>query len=315
MKLVSDASKRKRLFLLRLFKTNQINITMKIKLFFLLSSVLFVISTHAQIDLIGEYESSESNMVLVDDNLLKIFSADYDQGSFSLYNMDNSLYRQIDIPQAGITGNYFVYFVSRSLFDCDTSTVEYLVYHSEMSPMLSVDNRWVRIYREDGTELFYIDEAIIYGHAPSYATASTGWIQNGSAGAVMKIGIVNFTNAIPHTHKYFQLCGSVPVMDRSASLGELSGIWEEGFGNDSGVVVYPNPSNSGTIQFQLDENLNQINGVIRLFNMTGQLILEDQVNSSESVQTVDVSGLSNGTYLLNIQLEDGSIISEKLVKL
>ncbi|HKK40502.1 MAG TPA: T9SS type A sorting domain-containing protein [Cryomorphaceae bacterium] len=280
-----------------------------------LTAALLTTAVHSQIDLIGEYEANESQMVLVDDNLLKIFVSNYGEGSFTLYNLDNTVYREIDIPQVGISGTHFVYFISRSLFDCDTTTVEYVVYNAEMSPMGGVDNRWVRIYREDGTELLHVEDAIMHGTPTSYSVVNTGWIQNGEMGAVLKIGLVENLNPSPSTHRYYQLCGSVPVMNRSALMGDLTGILEEGSNGENGFVIYPNPTNSGVIQFQPDDYLADYEGMVRLFNMSGQLMKEVQLNSYEALQSIDISDLSNGTYLLNVQLEDGTIVNEKLVKL
>jgi len=127
--------------------------------------------------------------------------------------------------------------------------------------------------------------------------------------------LVDNMNPSPTTHRYYQLCGSVPVMERSQALGDLTGLWEESSNGENGVVLYPNPSYSGVVQFQLDENLTGHEGVVRLFNMSGQLILEDQINSFETTQSIDVSDFSSGTYLMNVQLKDGTIVSEKLVKL
>ncbi len=229
--------------------------------------------------------------------------------------MDNTIYREIDIPQSGISGTHFVYFISRSLFDCDTATVEYVVYNADMNAMSQVDNRWVRVYREDGTELLYVDDATISGTPTSYSVVNTSWIQNSELGAVLKIGLVNDFNPLPETHRYYQLCGSVPVMKRSAAMGELTGLWEEGSGPDNGFVIYPNPTDSDMIQFVLDEYSTGQGGAIRFFNMNGQLVKEEQINFFDSLQIIDVSDLSIGTYLLNVQLDDGTIVNEKLVKL
>ncbi|MCZ4408455.1 T9SS type A sorting domain-containing protein [Cryomorphaceae bacterium 1068] len=288
---------------------------MKIKIFIFLTGLILVKSASAQIDLIGEYQADQSQLVLVDDNLLKVFTSNYDEGSFTLYNLDNTIYREIDIPQVGISGTHFVYFISRSLFDCDTTTVEYVLYNADMSPMGGVDNRWVRVYREDGTELLYVADATIAGTPTSYSVVNTGWIQNSEMGAVLKIGLVSDFNPLPETHQYYQLCGSVPIMNRSAVMGELTGLWEAGSGSDDRFVIYPNPTESDIIQFELDEYSKGQDGVIRFFNMNGQLVKEEQIYFLDSLQSIDVSDLSFGTYLLNVQLVDGTIVNEKLVKL
>jgi hypothetical protein len=55
------------------------------------------VTTSAQIDFIAEYESI-STLVLVDDATPKIFVRDFGSAEFSLYNLDNTLYKSVIIP-------------------------------------------------------------------------------------------------------------------------------------------------------------------------------------------------------------------------
>jgi ribosomal protein L2 len=74
--------------------------------------------------------------------------------------------------------------------------------------------------------------------------------------------------------------------------------------NNLDVMIYPNPAKN-KINIQYPENIK--NHQIRLFNMFGQVMLETVAN------TVDVSNLPLGVYIVNIETERGTI-NQKIIK-
>lgn len=89
------------------------------------------------------------------------------------------------------------------------------------------------------------------------------------------------------------------------------GISEQGTAQGS-VLVYPNPVTDGQAQVMLD--LPAANSVARVFNATGQQMLEQQWSGHNglSIRTLDVHGLAKGIYLLRIDT-DRSNTTAKLV--
>ena len=89
------------------------------------------------------------------------------------------------------------------------------------------------------------------------------------------------------------------------------GINEQGQAQGS-VLVYPNPVTDGQAQVMLD--LPAANSVARVFNATGQQMLEQQWSGHNglSIRTLDVHGLAKGIYLLRIDT-DRSNTTAKLV--
>ena len=73
------------------------------------------------------------------------------------------------------------------------------------------------------------------------------------------------------------------------------------------LKVYPNPANNVITV----TNKNAIEN-IEVANLLGQKVLSQKVNA-ESTQ-IDVSGLAAGTYILNVQLQNGTTTSVKVVK-
>ena len=72
---------------------------------------------------------------------------------------------------------------------------------------------------------------------------------------------------------------------------------------NASVSVYPNPlmkSNILNLKFALNTSAK-----ISVYNVTGKLTLEDQINNSESKQ-IDTSALTNGVYFLKISTENAS---------
>lgn len=276
------------------------------------------LSSQAQIDFLSEYEVAQSNVVIIDDNEPKIYATQNSSVNFSLYNLDGTLFREFEIPQDNITGLVQVLYISRSLFDCDTTTIEYAINHVDFpSPSDPTNNNWVKIMNEDGTELFHLDNATLYEGNSQFMVANSKSIVNSPNGAVMKIGFnYDAGSPMPAVSKYYQLCGSLPVLKRTANMDdELTGLWDQESSIRDNFVIFPNPNETGLIQFEIDESLAGTNGVIRLFSMNGRLLQEAQVNLFETRQSMDVSTLPAGTYLLNVQLEDGNIVNEVLVKL
>jgi hypothetical protein len=77
----------------------------------------------------------------------------------------------------------------------------------------------------------------------------------------------------------------------------------------SQLKVFPNPVLNDDKLFISFENVISTN--IKLFNVTGKLVLEDTINSSNS-KAINISGLTNGVYLL--QLTNGKAsVTKKVV--
>jgi glucose/arabinose dehydrogenase len=79
---------------------------------------------------------------------------------------------------------------------------------------------------------------------------------------------------------------------------------------NSGFSLYPNPANNSfTIK---STNGNEISKVA-LFDVSGKLLLSKEATKNH-IQTIDISSLSNGVYIVNVTAVDGNNYSSKLVK-
>jgi len=85
-----------------------------------------------------------------------------------------------------------------------------------------------------------------------------------------------------------------------------SGINEE---FNSNIQIYPNPANDELI---IDLKDNHMKGYT-LINLIGKEVTSGNINNTSQVR-IDLSGLSSGMYLLNLFLEEGQVITKKIVK-
>jgi hypothetical protein len=79
-------------------------------------------------------------------------------------------------------------------------------------------------------------------------------------------------------------------------------------GNKQLISLYPNPANSFVNIKGLQEG-----NMIRVYDMTGKMILEKKAAESQLMQ-IDVSGIANGNYQVAVFNNDSRVFTGKLVK-
>jgi len=71
--------------------------------------------------------------------------------------------------------------------------------------------------------------------------------------------------------------------------------------------IYPNPTN-GIITIHTSNEINTVN----IYNMIGNLVMVKNISSNQS--TLNIENLTNGVYLMEMKLSDGSKINSKIIK-
>ena len=69
-----------------------------------------------------------------------------------------------------------------------------------------------------------------------------------------------------------------------------------------GVTVYPNPAD---YLLNVKFEVNQSNVSAMLFDAAGRMITSEQIESGTTQHQLDLTGLSNGTYLLRLMTDEG----------
>lgn len=80
--------------------------------------------------------------------------------------------------------------------------------------------------------------------------------------------------------------------------------------SNGGLSIYPNPTANGIVSVETLENL--ANATIDVFSLSGQLLLSNYVPLFNERKTIDLSGLSQGVYLVRIKSADFNI-SRRLI--
>ena len=241
--------------------------------------------------------SYEFKTVQISPSETKYFFADTLANSFSLYNMDFTPFlTNIVVPEpfAEATTAMQALYISRALFDCDTSNIEYAYY----SP--TDNNKTFRIMRTDGTLLFQKDSATgpyclggCFGLSDAFRpiiNTSDGtklFLQKRNAGYVQLF--------------IYSLCGTL-----SNDLFELK------LKDETYVTVFPNPS-SASLTFKINppDNVNEYELVI--FDSNAREVIREKVNSQNHNSIIYASDLSCGTYFYSLCSKSKSYQSGKFI--
>jgi hypothetical protein len=80
----------------------------------------------------------------------------------------------------------------------------------------------------------------------------------------------------------------------------------------SGVAIYPNPATTGNIDIQILEDWS--NADVTIFDMVGRVVYSGKLENTLGTNKLNVSGLSNGIYILQIKAtEDKSFVGKIVV--
>ncbi|GAB4009135.1 hypothetical protein GCM10028808_16700 [Spirosoma migulaei] len=80
--------------------------------------------------------------------------------------------------------------------------------------------------------------------------------------------------------------------------------------SNGGLSIYPNPSTTGTITIETIENLK--NADVDVFSLSGQKLFSTQVPILDERKSIDLSGLSQGIYLVRVR-SAGFDVSRRII--
>lgn len=249
------------------------------KRFFLFLMLLSSIWAHSQITL--DFQSTLPNLwpVKITDTETKYYELDQTtlntNNQFSIYNLDGTLYKTIDMPPKPDPNafSFYVEHLSRTLFDNDPSTIEYLIqYEWDSIPSLRTTYE-VKVIREDGTIL--LDEP--YG--------LSNYIYSTEEGTKLMINNYHYSNGapLPYSTKVFNLPGQIPTS--AENKNSISG---------SSPVLFPNPNNGSFYINFSSEHKEDI--TIELYTSSGKLL--NTYISGAGPTHINNQNLPDGMYFL-----------------
>ncbi|PCJ25682.1 MAG: hypothetical protein COA97_07325 [Flavobacteriales bacterium] len=227
----------------------------------------------------------------------KYYIVDNDSSRISLYNLNHSLYKNITIPVVG--NDYHIAYISNSLFDCDSSTTEYLLTKAGATAPY-----YTRVYDENGSVLLNENNAIVTSckwNCPNTMTTIVDqpFIYNTPSGTKM---LLTYTNGFA---KVFSLCGTLAV----TSVRDLNNM------NQNGLHLfnaYPNPSSNKTrIDYNLPNGVSQ--GKLLIFDAMGKLVKTYKVSEQFKYITVSTKELPAGTYYYSLQTASNITEGKKMI--
>lgn len=92
-------------------------------------------------------------------------------------------------------------------------------------------------------------------------------------------------------------------------IAQLTGLSEIDYSFD--FTVYPNPGNN-QVHIQFRKNITA-SAEMKLFNLLGQEMLSFPVPENTRSLGLNLSSLSPGTYVLQVQVADGTVLNKKLI--
>lgn len=154
----------------------------------------------------------------------------------------------------------------------------------------SNNGRVARLFLNDGTG--YMDYNRAFGGALYYASAIIDDIDNDGDKDILYHGTTDFIN--PGDIKFW----------RNQTLG-INDYDESSF------VLYPNPT-SGVVNLELPSGAGLAS--YHLGDITGKTLAKGSLSRGQERAQIDLSGLSNGVYLLTLRDDDGARITKRIIK-
>ena len=228
-----------------------------------------------------------------------------DGDTIRIYNLDHSVYKKIrrkrsTAQQNSGTTNY-IFYISKTLFDCDSSNIEYLVTNKSSAGLGNL----LEIYRENGDTLFMDSRMQLMDFSSSiHPFGFRNPIVQTPRGAKMLVQRQIGTNTRAELRVY-DLCGSLPTNIYPNSSSSLS--------TKIKTKAYPNPfKESLTIEYDLIDNRN---GLLEIFNMNGQKMESFDIDNNFNNVQLDASKYQSGNYYYTISTLNGHRITKKLIRI
>jgi len=282
----------------------------------LLTSALlscFVFCAEAQVTLENIYPNTISvpkflMFAQLDSSTYKYILFDQQNSQFTIYNLNHSIYLNVLIPITFVSGisQYQIAYVTKSLFDCDTSNIEYALSFLGNGFPTSYPKRFY-VYRTNGTQLENIDSVCFmnFSTGQQFGPLYNAPIVNTPIGTKLILRCVDGSTRV------YSVCGNLPCAECVFGNGPLLNN-----GDDVSINKLPNPfpnptDNSTTIPYTLPEGENT--GELVFYDAAGKEIKRFKVDKTFTQIIISSADLAPGTYYYHLQTAKNTSEGKTLV--
>ncbi len=262
------------------------------KTIFLIIALIITLQGFAQVNYENTYflaPDEEFFLTNLGNNDYKYVIYDYDSSKFSLYNLDNTPFLlNVMIPFNVVnpaTNTYYrLGYISYSLFDCDSTNIEYAIMLS--TPRVNEHPNFA-VYRTDGTLIFSKDSVgTMFCIGCGSGSYEVHPIMNTPLGT--KLYLFNYDSVGYYARIIiYGLCGTL-----TESINEISQT-------DTYVKVFPNPG-SDNVNFEITSPSSYQEYELTIFNSAFQTVTSKKINGIKTKIDVDRNHLESGVYFYSL---------------
>jgi hypothetical protein len=225
---------------------------------------------------------------------------------------DNSAPNLIDISGLGVQTNTYVYVIrDLALMQADFPSAGITASNSVVVDTSTNGDDAYQLAQADGTVISQFGEDLTDGtgtaweHGDAFAERNAGTTETGTfVIGDWTISALDFLDDYGACAKSSGFTG--PLFETVISLGSWRTLSTNDF-NTSELSIYPNPVNNGLVN--LKSSLAGVKNV-ELFDMLGRNVLQTQLSG----ETLDVSSVGSGLYLLKVSIADRSSTTKLIIK-
>jgi len=255
------------------------------KLFLLVFALGIILQGFSQITLEHAYYFQRTEFWVTDIGNNEFKYVTEDSTGFIIYNLDHTMYMPKVIPPQPLLqppSYYEIEYLTKSLFDCDSTNIEYA-----LSTTYHQGNYYV--YRTDGTLLFERDSV----KGPFCAGCGDGSVYTQPIFNTPNGAKLMFFDWLPATGDQdslyiYSLCGTLPESVSNIPL------------DNSFVEVFPNPA-SRTINFRINQPNNLGKFKLTIYNSSFQKVDEATISGKSYQLDLRQKSLSADTYLFDLR--------------
>lgn len=215
------------------------------------------------------------------------------QIDYLILDLDYNVYKNLTLDTTNaLGGSIEVYepWISDHLFNSDDN-IEYCYYIASIGPTSSYTVVRTVIADEDNNVLFSL-EGERFDFNDFYVLNGTTYVRT-------------ITN--DERIKIYEVEGSMPCIRCNSATSSNAVVETEE--QNYGFSIFPNPTED---QLTIDSDLEGPNMQIKIYSITGQLLQTDAFFTGNN--TIDVSLLSAGTYVINIVSENGFLHTQQFIR-